>query len=398
MTSVVSGLAVKQEKFFRWMSPIAALALLLFSLIFQQWKWARFPRMLPRFGDLQIITATATCIQGENWSITGPTCDPFGRPYNYPVIWAQAFAALGLNDSRAIAVGHIMGLLLIAALAMPLILLARSRCGTTRVAVLSLCVASPPIALGLERGNTDGLILVVLVVSGVMYFRKRQVSAALMGTVTGLKFFPVLVVAAFQPARRKYSSLAIFVLFMIAMLALSAESFVRLAEMQDPTAEFRFGSLLLPFYIVPVVFNFPRLWVLSGGAVLTLITALLVWGVIRTHVKSMTRALGSDSLGSSLFTLGGLVFVGSFVSGSRGDYSQMFLVITLLGLALSPANGWVVKLLFALGLLSLWGAFWIHPELVLGDIATASCVCIITAVLLQGRLDEVKQDLRARTG
>lgn len=385
-------------RFFRWVPPIAALSLLLFSLIFEQWKWARFPRMSPRFGDLQIITATAACIQSGDWSITGPTCDPFGRPYNYPVIWAQAFSALGLNDSRVIVVGHIMGLLLIAALAAPLVLLARGRCSSSRVAGLSLCVASPPIALGLERGNTDGLILVVLVVSGVVYLRNRQVSAALMGTVTGLKFFPVLVVAAFQPTRRKYSSLAVFVFFMIAMLTLSAESFVRLAEMQDPTAEFRFGSLLLPFYIVPVVLNFPRVWVLSGGVAVTLITSLLVWGVTRTQVRSMTHALGSDSLGSSLFTLGGLVFVGSFVSGSRGDYSQMFLVITLLGLALSPANSWLVKSLFAMGLLSLWGAFWIHPELVLGDIATALCVCIITAVLLHGRLDELRRGFRARTG
>jgi len=397
-TSLPLSSASSASEFARWVPPVAAVAVLAISLVFERWEWARFPRMVPRFGDLQIITATATCIQNGDWTPSGPTCDPFGRPYNYPVIWAQAFAALNLNDSRVFAVGTVLGILLIAALAVPLVFLVRSGASWGRVAVSSLCVLSPPIALGLERGNTDGLILVLLVVSVLLHSQNRQLSAVLMGLVSGFKFFPALVMAAFLPKKRNVWPLMIFLSVMTAILVISSESLVRLAEMRDPTAEFRFGSLLLPFYAAPAVLNYPRLWVLLGGVALTLIPALVLWTAFANHVRVTSRTLATESFGSTLFLYGGLVFVGSFLSGSRGDYSQMFLVVTLLGLASSPTSGPAVFLLFGLGLLSLWGAFWIHPEFVFGDAVLMLFVWILVALLLEDRIGALKATFKAKSG
>lgn len=393
----------------RWTPPLLAIGILAFSLLRNSWTWFRLPPVQieddisplsnsHRFGDLRIVTATASCIRDGTWAPSGRTCDPFGRPFNYPTVWAELFALFELDESRTVLLGVLLGCVVMVTIALPMLKLVRSQQGIGRIITLSFCIASPPIALQLERGNTDGLILAGLGVAVFMHSRNSVVSAAIAGLISGLKLFPVVALAAFLPKRRGYLSLAIFVVAMFGVLILSAESLVRLVEMQEPPGSYRFGSLLLFFHFLPVALNFPRLWVLSSGAILTLVPSLVILVLFRNRIKEFSKSMESDSFGTSLFLLGGLVFVGSFVSGSRYDYSQMFLVMTLLGIALTPVKGAIVDALFGLGLLSLWGAFWVNADFVVGDIATTGCTWVLLAVLIQGRIDVLKKFVMARSG
>jgi len=72
--------------------------------------------------------------------------------------------------------------------------------------------------------------------------------------------------------------------------------------------------------------------------------------------------------------------------------------MAVLGIALSPAKSHLINALLWLAPVSLWGAFWLSPESLVGDIATSLCAWILLAVLIQSRLDVLKQLFTAKSG
>lgn len=378
--------------------PTAGALVLGISLLKQSWGWARVPAFQPSFADLRIVTSTASCILEGTWSASGPTCDPLGRPFNYPIVWAKMFAVLRFDDSRTSLIGLLLGALVITVLTIPFLKLAVGLQPLWRIAIAFLCVVSPPVALQLERGNTDGMILILFAVVSALYGRLQRLSVSLATVGAALKLFPVVTVLAFVPQNRRERSMIGFLVGVPLLLVLSGESLVRLTEMQEPPGEFRFGSLLLLYHLLPAALNYPRLWVLAAGVSITVIPAVCLLRILRREIKGVSQVLGKIGPGSSLFLFGGLLFVGSFVSGSRYDYSQQFLVMAVLGIALSPVKSHLINALLWLAPASLWGAFWLSPESLVGDIATSLCAWIVLAVLIQSRLDVLKQLFTAKSG
>lgn len=377
---------------------LAVVAVLSYSLLSDSWSWSRVPVMSPRFGDLRLVTSAATCIQEGNWSLLGPTCDPFGRRFNYLPIWAESFAALGLGESHTIAIGLAFGFVVIAVLVTPLMLLVRKGASLLDISLASLAVVSPPVALQLERGNTEAVILFLAAVAAVLVPRFPQRAAGFLGLATGLKFIPIFTVSALL--RRSYLvvGLITFALAFGTVMMLNAGDVLYIIEAQEPPGEYRFGPLLLVYHVFPVLLNFPRLWVLAAGVSLTLIPALLVWVVARREVITIAEAIGNTTTAGSFVLIGGLVFMGTYVSGSRYDHSQIFLVVTLSALLFVVKRIATKLWMFSFGLLSLWGAFWINPESVIGDIATSVMASMIIPIIVQNRIFALRDLVKARTG
>lgn len=382
----------------RRLIPSAVALSLGYSLFGQSWGWVRVPEFRPRFADLRQVTSTASCMEDGTWSSVGPTCDPFGRAFNYPIVWARVFAALNLGESNTTQIGLILGVCVIAALTIPLFKLAEDSPLRWRMVSTCLCIGSPPVLLQLERGNTDGVILVLFALTSVLFVRTRPLAAVLAIIATALKLFPVVTAMAFLPRHRRDWLIAGFFIGVPTILLVSGESLVRLTEMQDPPGEYRFGSLLILYHLLPPALNYPRLWVLLAGVSLTLIPALGLWRIRNSEIRYLSDALTKGGSGTSLFLFGALLFVGSFLSGSRYDYSQQFLVMAVLGIALLRIESPLVTTLFWLAPISLWGAFWLNPESFLGDVATSVCAWILLAVLIQNRGSAFREVLKARTG
>lgn len=377
--------------------PATSAVLLGYSLLNKSWSWARVPEISPDFADMRMVTHTATCMIEGNWSESAPSCDPFGRIFNYPIIWARTFAALRLGELQTSQIGVVLGIVVIAALVIPLFKIAASTPQVSRLIAAALCVISPPVALQLERANADGVILVLFGVASTFYFRARWVSVALSSLGTALKLFPLVSVMAFVPRHRRDWSPAGFFLGVLVVLAASGDNIIRLIERQDPPGEYRFGSLLLLYHFLPPALNYPRTWLLFAGVTLTVIPALCLLLVFKTQVRGLSQVLAEEGPGTSLFLFGGLLYVGTFISGSRYDYSQQFLVLCVLGIALLKDKNPLVSTLLLLAPVSLWGAFWLDPESLAGDIATSVCVSIILAVLIQSRVDAIRQLTTANT-
>jgi len=378
--------------------PLAVVSVLSYSLLFDSWGWSRVPVMNPRFGDLRLVTSAATCIQEDNWSLLGPTCDPFGRRFNYLPIWAESFAFLGLGESDTVAVGLVFGFVVIAVLVIPLIMLIRKGASLLDISLASLAVLSPPVALQLERGNTEAVILFLAVIAALLVPRFPQRAAGFLGLATGLKFIPIFTASVLLRRSSLLGSFSAFMLAFGAVVVLNAGDVLYIIEAQEPPGEYRFGPLLLIYHFVPVLLNFPRLWVLAAGVSLTLIPALLFWFVARREVRTIAEAIGNTTTAGSLALVGGLVFMGTYFSGSRYDYSQIFLVVTLSALVFVVKRIATKLWFFGFGLLSLWGAFSINPESVIGDIATSVTASMIIPVIVQNRIDALRDLVRVRTG
>lgn len=77
------------------------------------WAWLSGSDYIPDFSDLRQITATADCIGSmEDWSLSSPTCDPNGRAYNYPTVWARLFALVGIGQSQTLILGALLVVLM----------------------------------------------------------------------------------------------------------------------------------------------------------------------------------------------------------------------------------------------------------------------------------------------
>jgi len=80
------------------------------------WAWLSGSDYVPDFSDLKQITFTADCVESDPaWSLSSETCDPNGRAYDYPALWARGFAALGIGSAETARVGVVLIVILIIA-------------------------------------------------------------------------------------------------------------------------------------------------------------------------------------------------------------------------------------------------------------------------------------------
>ena len=83
------------------LAPAILIALCLLADAFDWWDQITLGNSTSTdFSDLQQVTASAQCLtEDSNRNLYERTCDPGGRPYNYPLIWAQVLSRLGVDVS-----------------------------------------------------------------------------------------------------------------------------------------------------------------------------------------------------------------------------------------------------------------------------------------------------------
>ena len=118
------------------------------------------PAMRPFFADLRTIPSVEQFalhdnIRTENFS------DPWGRPFNYPKVWVYLLQPFRVCRDAYFCLGSLQVLLF---LGLVIGLVWRVSLPLTVVPILLLAL-SPPITLLLERGNTDGLIFLLVLLS-----------------------------------------------------------------------------------------------------------------------------------------------------------------------------------------------------------------------------------------
>lgn len=153
---------------------------------FAAWSWLGMPAMTPSFADLRIVGNAVDAAQAGIDPYLDGSHDQWGRLYNYPSVWLAFMPSSRWTDATGIAIA----LATIAAL-LALFSLRRTRAQFVAAALMF----SPPVLLGIERGNVDLLnfSLIVLVCFQAVHLPRpgrTALYAAMLVVLSVLKIYP----------------------------------------------------------------------------------------------------------------------------------------------------------------------------------------------------------------
>lgn len=303
----------------------------------------------PGFPDLAQITYSADCTQPDAGAVGSVDCDPFARPYNYPPAWAATFRALGIGRDDTIVLGVALAAVALAALAAVLL---RVRPGLTwrKSALMCAAVASPPMFLMIERGNSDEIILVLLAVAALAANRSWVVAVLALVLASGLKLYPV---GGFAWAGRSVRTLAVGLIGAAAAIGLLALPWLSAIRAATPSGTVTsFGAGVLPAVLRhggdgDVVLSDQAIGV---GVTVVAVAVLLAVPATRRGIVAAAAPLRPDSLSRTLVLMGGGTFVTAYLFTTSFDYRLYPLIFVAIGALTCPAASAAdTRFLWALG-------------------------------------------------
>jgi hypothetical protein len=142
------------------------------------------PGMAPFFADLRSIPSLDQLMQYENLRIDN-SVDPWGRPFDYPKIWIYILEPFRVCRDPYACLGGLQFLIFLGVV-ICLIWSVKSPRSVLPIVVLAV---SPPVTLLLERGNNDGLVFLLVLIS--VRWRGPFRTPFFIALAGGLKVFPL---------------------------------------------------------------------------------------------------------------------------------------------------------------------------------------------------------------
>jgi hypothetical protein len=293
----------------------AAVVLLAVALGLQDWYWPPFG--VPggtgfEFLDVRWFTSAWECIRDGVEVTAANPCDPLERPLSYPRLWL-APADLGLGQGATVWLGGgLAAAFLVSAGAVA------ARLGAWDGVVFAAALCSPSVLLGLERGNPD-LLVFVLVVAAVLLLRRSVRAAAvahgLLLAAALLKLYPVLAWGPLlrRPRRRVALGLGGISAAFLVYVAVTWDDVRSVQDRAPRDVIFSYGA--------------PILGDRAGGTV-AVVAAVAAVAVALVAV-SRARPVAVEGRDLDLLWAGAGVFVGTFVVAHNYNYRLAFLLLVL---------------------------------------------------------------------
>ncbi len=285
------------------------------------------PTMLPMFADLRTITHGAECwVHGIDVYVIDP-CDPWGRPTNYPPIWLEISKAIGVDSRWTVPIGGFFAASFgVAAIAF---------FGRRRMAwhglVYGLALISPPVMLGIERGNPDIFIFTLIVIGLFLAFRgylAAVVATGVFAFATALKLFPIYSAAILLIRSGRAAMIAVaVVLFGAAYFTLNAEYLASISANTSRGTLLSFGAEVI-FNGLAASFDWPAL---RGAATPTLFGVSAVAIGLGIYIGRRNPAflpLPRTRWGGG-FAIGAAIYLFSFMVASNWDYRLSFVLLCI---------------------------------------------------------------------
>ena len=299
------------------------------------WQLLYVPAMDRSFADTRTITYSIDCLAIGGDPYLSRDCDPWSRLYNYPEPWLW-LRYLGVSSASTNAIG--IGIAL--AFFSTVVALFRLHSLTTGL-IAALAVLSPPVLLGVERGNTDLLIFVALTatiyLTSELPIERRQIAnGCAIVPLAVLKLFPIAALAVVARTRNGLYFSIVFAILSFALILLTTGW--DLVHVISNTPVTVIGTSYGSSRIVMVAMHDLGLRIGPSATlprVIGLCAAIAVF-LLSVNVGQRHRAclmlymppLQRDA--RSVLGLAGIaIFLGSFLLGSNFDYRLVFLLCTL---------------------------------------------------------------------
>lgn len=344
----------------------------------ETWSLLRVAAVSPPFLDFRILFGSSESLAaGFDPAVENPF-DPAHRKFNYLRVW-YAVLAIGLDSRWAVpAAVALIGLFAAAVIGFP------ARLGRRSSVCMALVFFSPPVLLGIERGNFDMLAFVLLAVALLLADASRP--AALLALLAGvlLKLFPILGVGAVVDEDRKRSLRSVVTAVALTLLYVVSEAkdVRRVLAATQKGVDSSYGVTVLGYSVNSLLLIGPGLTALLLYAVALRVLIGVVWlgaadrvaagGASADRAAAGHIAAGQDASNDPdprnlrAFRAGAGIYVGTFLMGNNWEYRMMFLLFTLpqvadwlksgSGRSLSMARTALVSLM-----LSVWSPVWRAP-------------------------------------
>ena len=318
------------------------LILIITSLNWQLWK-VFFPLSSPnRFLDLELITFNAGCYsRNPMLDLKNIACDPAGRVFNYPRTMLEIASQIGLDSSQTFLLGILFQVSLIAVF-LYLILTIFSNFDVSysprRLILTSLLITSPPVFFVLERGNTDSLMFVFVVLALSLVLFSQPIAICLVLVAFAIKLYPVGVIAPFLTTQRLRIS-GWFVVFIAgAWTAANFDDYLRVWNSSPLYEWYSFGLRAIPYQLTSYL---PYALTGKSGVIVSQVLGFLLflfcsvavfWLIISWQVFGKSFSADLEKLGllksrESLLIQGTVsVFFLTYFMGLNWDTKMLFLI------------------------------------------------------------------------
>ena len=289
------------------------------------------------FIDWEYIGAGIKCWnEGINVYITNP-CDLLNRSHVQSPLWLRA---VFIPTDRSWTIPS--GVVLVLAYLISLFWLVKP-VNWQELIIFALACTSPTVFYALERGNTDIIIFIMLVVAGVLStgpLASRILSYALILLAALLKFYPLLVLStALRERPRIFTSIAAAAGLIIVGFCYRFREELALAWKNNPPRLFGFSSANLPFYgPLRAVRLFPGLEEVAWFTALPYAILVVLLGVTAVQVIRLARSGGLVSAFEKMperdaifLVIGAALIVACFFGGQNDGYRGVHLIFVVAG-------------------------------------------------------------------
>jgi len=290
------------------------------------WEAMGVFHMRPYFADTAAILAAGDA-QRAGLDVYQPNpFDPFGRPHVYGPWWLVT-AQLGLVTRDAWWLGALLGSLFVG---VTLVLLRPRSWRSALFAVLVLL--SPPVLLGIERGNNDLVIFLLLAAAAGLLARPAFASAvagaAVLVLSAVLKFYPLVALAALLGRRDRVGrTVALVGASIVAFAALwwlqRADFFRALAIAPRPDTFLAFGVRLFGATWTRAGEN--AVWLVPGYALGAVVAGRLLW----PGRAAIVRAFPDEGRVGLLAVAGASCWLFCYFANTNYPYRAVLLVLAV---------------------------------------------------------------------
>ena len=286
-------------------------------------EWSRLgvPAVEPDFYDLRSVTSGWDCARRHEGSWPVNPCDRGGRPENYPRLWMAA-SVLGLGEDDT----YLLGFLLAAAFLVAAILVLSPGAPPGDAVVYGLALCSPAVMFGVERGNVDIALFVLIAASGLVMRRPRYGAAtasALILVAAILKLFPIAAVGMLARLPRRVAVVCVSVVLVLFGIyaAITFRDIQTIERVLPQGDEYAYGVHIFGGWLGRVVAP-GRMWD-AGLILLTIAVAIAVRGRLRDRLRT------GHSRELDLFWAGAGIYVATFALVRSSDYRLVFLLLAV---------------------------------------------------------------------
>ncbi len=274
------------------------------------------PVLSPSFADMRCVTSGLDAARAGYDPIRKNPFDHWLRPMNYPRIWLF-LSKTGISEKYT----EIIGIFLAFCFYCCLYKLIPSINSSWEVLIYALLILSPAMILGIERGNNDLVIFILLSIAVVDFSRKKWFFYTMILFCSLIKLFPIFAfLAAFKESCKVFLRILIIFGSIFGFYILFIWKDILLLYKVTPRPDhFSFGHQV-------IFHNFKHLFDQGSIDFISWLSTFAVLFLAFLMAKYSRWNLQAKPNHIIPFCIGTGIYLGTFLIGRNWDYRLMFLL------------------------------------------------------------------------